>query len=305
MIKKIIFFCIISMLILSFSGDFVKFGLRQNLGKVRNGDIDEASGLALSRINQGILWTHNDSGDDARIFAVGTDGRDYGQYRLRKIKARDIEDIAVGPGPKKGKSYVYLADIGDNRAKRKMKYIYRFEEPHLNKSSGDRKYVIKKSDIITFRYPDGRRDAETLLIDPLTRDLIIVTKREEYVRVYKLAYPQSTKKTITAEHIATLTIGNRGYKGSGITAGDISGAGTEILLKSYARVYYYIREADEDLVEAFASDPMIIRAYKYDLRRDPMCEAICWGRNARGFYTVSEERFGVDARIFYYPRLEK
>jgi hypothetical protein len=41
---------------------------------------------------------------------------------------RDCEDIAVGPGPVKGKSYVYDGDIGDNDSKRKYITVYRIEE---------------------------------------------------------------------------------------------------------------------------------------------------------------------------------
>ena len=43
--------------------------------RLRDPRIVEASGLAVSRRHPGVLWTHNDSGDPARLFAVGADGR--------------------------------------------------------------------------------------------------------------------------------------------------------------------------------------------------------------------------------------
>ncbi len=36
--------------------------------------INEASGLAASRRNDGVLYTHNDSGDTGRVFAITTQG---------------------------------------------------------------------------------------------------------------------------------------------------------------------------------------------------------------------------------------
>ncbi len=42
---------------------------------------------------------------------------------------KDCEDVATGPGPIKGKNYIYLGDIGDNAEKRRYISVYRFEEP--------------------------------------------------------------------------------------------------------------------------------------------------------------------------------
>src|SRR5690606_29311603 len=85
-------------------------------GKVEYNEIKEASGLAASRRHSGMLWTHNDSGDEARIFLMTDNGKHAGEYFLEGVEALDVEDIAVGPGPVDGLSYIYLADFGDNWA---------------------------------------------------------------------------------------------------------------------------------------------------------------------------------------------
>ncbi len=42
---------------------------------LRDPRITESSGLAPSSLHRGVLWTMNDSGSRARIYAVGSDGR--------------------------------------------------------------------------------------------------------------------------------------------------------------------------------------------------------------------------------------
>lgn len=102
-------------------------------GSLQTKDLDEVSGIAASGINKDMYYIHNDSGDTSRFFAINPSGKINsiiyfnGDPKLR-MGVRDCEDIAVGPGPVDGKSYVYVGDIGDNYAKRKYITVYRIEE---------------------------------------------------------------------------------------------------------------------------------------------------------------------------------
>ncbi|VAX19112.1 hypothetical protein MNBD_IGNAVI01-2275, partial [hydrothermal vent metagenome] len=69
------------------------------MGIIESNEINEASGIAASRKNPGLFWTHNDSGDNARLFAFDSLGRHRGEFLLAGIQNRDWEDIAIGPGP--------------------------------------------------------------------------------------------------------------------------------------------------------------------------------------------------------------
>src|SRR4051794_20300739 len=71
--------------------------------------ITESSGLA---VGPGVLWTHNDSGDSARFFALDRRCRTLATYTLPGVQATDWEDMARGGG------YLWLGDIGDNSATR-------------------------------------------------------------------------------------------------------------------------------------------------------------------------------------------
>ncbi|MDL5047669.1 hypothetical protein QQ054_16760 [Oscillatoria amoena NRMC-F 0135] len=166
-----------------------------SMGQLSDRAINEASGMAASIVNPGMLWTHNDSGDKARLFLIDSLGRTMMRVNLAGIKNRDWEDVAAGPGPDSTKTYVYIGEIGDNDARYEFKYIYRIEEPIYKGSDTTLAHV----DSIKFVYPDGRRDAETLLVDPLTKDVFVISKREKKVNLYRLPFPQSTAEVMVAE----------------------------------------------------------------------------------------------------------
>lgn len=285
---------ILLLFILSFikttSGQAPQFGPQQDNGLLEFNEITEASGIAASRKNTGVLWLHNDSGDTARIFAMDTNGEHLGVYYIEGVKNRDWEDIAIGPGPVSGENYIYIAETGDNDAVYDMKYIYRFPEPNIDLKQTPLTATIKNIDVIRFRYPDESRDAETILVDPLTRDIYIVSKREEKVKLYLAGYPQSLKDTIIIKDVLTLPI-------TEIVGGDISPDGKEILLKTYDTVYYWKRNAGQSVVQALMNPH-----FSLPYLREPQGEAICWSYNADGYYTTSEEAMEIQAHLYFYPR---
>ena len=84
-----------------------------SLGDVLANAIDEASGLVASQQNTDVFWTHNDSGDSNRVFAINAQGNFLSSFVLQGATADDYEDIAIGRGPQSGVSYMYIADTGD------------------------------------------------------------------------------------------------------------------------------------------------------------------------------------------------
>ena len=96
-----------------------------SLGDVSSNPINEASGLVASQQNTDVFWTHNDSGDSNRVFALNAQGGFLGSFVLQGAAAIDYEDIAIGKGPQSGVSYMYVADTGDNAESRSDIDIYR------------------------------------------------------------------------------------------------------------------------------------------------------------------------------------
>ncbi|ROL58915.1 hypothetical protein D9V86_11345, partial [Bacteroidetes/Chlorobi group bacterium ChocPot_Mid] len=217
-----------------------KFKGPKNLGKVDYKIIDEASGMAASKKNKNVLWVHNDDSSEAKVYAINTSAKIVAIYVLNIKQGRDWEDIATGPGPEPDCDYIYLGDIGDNLRQYEIKYIYRFKEPKVSENQRLKIDTIKVFDKIAFTLPTKKvYDMETLMIDPLTKDLYVISKRLKNEEVYKIAYPQLLHKVNVAELICQVPYGYEGFEGSGVTGGDISADGLEILIKTYAKVYYY------------------------------------------------------------------
>jgi len=269
-----------------------QFGERVDLGLVGHPELVEASGLVASRENSHVYWSHNDRDHENRLFALNTLGTNLGEYCIAGVTNRDWEDMAVGPGPFEGVEYLYIGEIGDNDSVHDLKYVYRVPEPNVAFNQAPVETTLAGVDTITFQYPDGNRDAETLMLDPLTRDIYVVSKREfEDIRVYRAPYPQSTSTTIILEHVATLTL-------SQIVGGDISASGLEILMKTYTTMYYWSRTETQNLWEAFDVDPVEVPYVE-----ETQGEAVCWAANGIGYCTVSEELGGVEAHLYFYPRI--
>lgn len=137
--------------------------------------IDESSGLAVDPARPDVLFTHNDSGDVARFFAVGPDGRTLAAYRLPGVDAVDIEDMAVGPMTRGGPPMVWLADIGDNRGTRPSVALYVVPLPAVPQRPVG---TVRTPAPTVWRlsYPGGGRDAEALAVDPVDGRAFVVTK---------------------------------------------------------------------------------------------------------------------------------
>lgn len=134
----------------------------------------ESSGLARSTYDRSTLWTHNDSGDSNRIFAVDGNGKTQAVVTVRGASARDWEDIASGPD-----NMLWVADIGDNGRSRSTVTVYRFKEP---KTLANTTVDAQRFD---FKYPGGARDAEGIMVHPETGRLFIVSKQRDKSGVYR------------------------------------------------------------------------------------------------------------------------
>ncbi|MCK5740355.1 hypothetical protein KAH55_14295, partial [bacterium] len=269
-----------------------QFGARQTLGILENKEIDEASGIGASRRNPDVFWTHNDSGGENRLFAFNRQGTHLGTYYLDGAENRDWEDIAVGPGPEDDVSYIFVADIGDNDGEHDMNYVYRVPEPLVGSEQVPVVLELDAVDRLAYQYPDGPRDAETLMVDPLTRDWVIVSKREENVQVYRAPFPQDVERTMVLEYVTYLPV-------TQIVGGDISIDGTEIILKNYLEMYYFQRRNATSIGTALLAPPVTVPYFL-----EPQGEGVCWeNKTAGGYFTLSEERYNIPAALYFYPRL--
>jgi len=153
-------------------------------GPAKLPDIPETSGLAVSRRSPGLLWSHNDSGNAAVLFALDSGGALRGRVRV-PMSTRDWEDISAARCPQG--DCLYIADIGDNGRDRRQIRIYRVPEP----APGDAETA--PPEVFTATYVDGPHNAEALFV--VDADLFIVTK-DRAGFLYRATLPPSGSRLI-------------------------------------------------------------------------------------------------------------
>lgn len=238
--------------------------------------LDEASGLAVSHKNPGVIWAHNDSGDSARIFAIDEKAGLLGEIAFGGATAIDWEDIAVGPCAKG--TCVWVGDFGDNNKNRTDYALYRIEEPSLDgKPFGKRTIAAEK---IPFSYPDGSWNSETLLVHPTSGEIYLVTKIGMSASgVYRFPAKLDAGVPVTLERVGTAA----STAMSLVTAGDVSPCGDRVLLRTYLSLMEYAIEPGETIAQALAKTPV-----KVPVAREGQGEAVAYRREGAGYFTTSE-----------------
>jgi len=269
---------------------FNKVPVVHNLART---DLIEISGVAASRINPGVLYIHDDSGDPNQVYLTNDNGDNIGTLTLTQVGNRDWEDIAVGPGPVAGMNYIYVGDIGDNDSKYSSVFIYRFPEPDLNGKTLPYTAAITSVDIIELKYPDGPRNAETLMVDPLTKDIYIASKESNLSQIFVAKYPQSIMATTVMTPVVQLYFNKA-------TGGDISPDGTEILLRSNELIWYWKLTPGISISQGLLTQPQVAPY----ANNEPQGEGIGFAADDSGYYTDTEIKGypGKLATISFYKK---
>lgn len=142
--------------------------------------LPEISGMAPGLADPGVLWVHNDSGDSARIFALDRSSCAVrAEVRLAGVAATDIEGIAMGRTAQ-GSGELWVADIGDNGARRPNVRLYRLPEPTIT----DQTVPVQ---VVTVTWSGGARDSEGIAVDPIPGgDVFLVSKQAPASGIYRL-----------------------------------------------------------------------------------------------------------------------
>lgn len=269
------------------------YGAARDAGAITAAGLTELSGLAASHVRPGLLFTHNDSGDVARFFAL-SGGALAGTFLLEGTTAIDWEDVATGPctsgtGGDRA-ACLFIGDIGDNGLARQPSdgsaatyAIHRLVEPEPVQGSTQR---IARSgyDTFPFRYPDGPHNAETLLVHPVTGRIYVVTKEGFGKRSTVFRLPEAAQPGVmsTLEKVALLAA--PGPANFPATGGDISSCGDRLLLRTYDVLFEFRAAPGSTDPEAmFAATPTLAPVGSED-----QGEAVAWLPDSTGYVTVSE-----------------
>jgi hypothetical protein len=114
------------------------------------------------------------------LYRIGLNGEDLGSVTVPDAQAGDWEDIAAFDDA--GGPALLIGDIGDNFSLRKTSTLYAVRD-------GGRDEGVRLLWKLPFRYADGTRDCEALAVDPIRREILLITKRDKPPRIYRLPLP--------------------------------------------------------------------------------------------------------------------
>lgn len=265
-------------------------------GALESGDLNESSGLAASRCQPGVFWTHNDSGGGPYIFAIDKSGRHLGVWRVSNAVNVDWEDIAAYKDSE-GKCFLYIGDIGDNSRRRKFLSVYRISEPNaagMENTSPATAPATQSPEIIRFRYPDVPHDSEALLVNPLSGAVYLITKRiDGPAEIYKIPSAFPAEDVPVAEKAGEISL--PAVPNGLVTGGDISPDGRRVVLCDYLAGYLLVLENDDfDSIRG-------VTPLRFDLGERAIGEALAFNDSGTGVLATSE---GVGSPLIFVRMLK-
>ena len=230
---------------------------------IKSSEINESSGIIKSKKHKGIYWTHNDSGDTNRIFAIKADGTLVATYQIKGAEAKDWEDIAID-----NTGNLYIGDIGNNNKKRQDLMIYMVNEPDtLNPTGG--LDIIKT---IKVNYGETNYDCESLCLTPEGK-ILLITKNPSPANIF--AYNGKTWDKIQELKISNLA-----------TGADINQQG-DLIISTY--IGFYIFKWNK-IRRQYTPEKHVYYVQK-------QCEAVCWDNTDLIFTNEQKDIFKINPAV--------
>lgn len=262
-------------------------------------ELIESSGVGVSP-SSGVIWSHNDSGDQPRLFAFSAAGQPLATFTSTSIKAIDWEDLCCFR--RADKSFIAVGDVGDNLGRRKEVLIQVYEEPQLDRLTDRRsdasrspKIPQKKIEpICTLRvsYPTGPVNCEALAYDPRRDAFLLATKELLRCRLFEVpltsspkaqsvpdaklpALPRRAPRSAVARQTLTLPL---------VTGADIHPRGNRLAICTYGAGTLLSRPEHSE----GWSHPDGLEHAAFELPSRKQGESICFTPNGKKLYLTSE-----------------
>lgn len=255
--------------------------------------LTEISGIAPSRLRDGLYWFHNDSGGDAALFAIDTTGVTRAVCTLTGTTNRDWEDLASVV--LEGKAWLYVGDIGDNDKKYSSVTVSRIPEPPVGTEWRD-SALVAAAESAVFRYPDGARDCEALMVDPRDGRIFLLDKSGTSCGVYAASWPGNGNEA-ELQRVATFRPPFEFSLWRLVTGADINPDTRRVAVRTYSTVLEYVAPAGTAPAALFDSTA----AFSISTPGLTQAEAVCYSRDGRDILTTSE---GVNPPLLIIRRTE-
>ena len=257
--------------------------------RIRLEAVSELSGMVRSPRHEDLYWVHNDSGDEARIFAVDGQGKaviptfsrfsyhgaeketgkqPWQGFRVLFAEHADWEDIASDG------RYLYLADVGNNLNIRRDLAIYMISE--IDPLASTQTAVIRR---LPVRYPeqttwpplDWHYDSESLFSFEGKLYLITKHRRTGGLGGFKPGANLYRLDTDYTDQDNLLTLVDSNAEMTAATGADLSPGGARLAVVSYGALWLFERPAQGDRWLSAPSTRIALR------RRDVhQVEAVAW-----------------------------
>jgi hypothetical protein len=256
--------------------------------------VAESSGLIVSGWSEEVFWTHNDSGDVARIFAIDLTGSVLAEYSVENAVNVDWEAIT-----RDDRGNLLIGDIGNNRNQRRDLTVYVVREPDLESPSR----TVRAHASVRFRYPEQKAfpdpaarnfDAEALFW--WNGRLLLLTKHRSDERTALYLFPREWGDVVVdLERISETEIGSM------VTDAAISPDGNHLAVLTYRGITIFA--APEEGWD-FLAHP--VKTIQFQTSVTMQCEGLAWVGDT---LTMTNEQRALhrlhaplDPRFLTYPR---
>ena len=268
----------------------IEFNQAERVGEFEDSSISESSGLAVSSQHSDLFWTHNDSGDTARIYAFSSSGDSRGIINLSGATANDWEAMAIGPCT--NGTCLVIGDVGDNNRNRNGVSLWSLPEPT---PTGKGTEQIVTASGLEAVYPDGAQDCEAIAIDPLTGDVILVEKslsaKARSYRVPAETWDSNGDDTFSLQPITTIDFETDSLTGGLVTGADIAPSGFELFVRTYIAGFHIPITRDETgTIIGFGA------AKQVSVYDDGQCESVAYDGTGQELWFTCEDENGPVAR---------
>lgn len=234
----------------------------ERVGAIHAPEMTELSGLYASRLQPGLMWGINDSGNLPELLAFDTSMKFRKVVRVEGVANHDWEDLS-GFKDSGGQSWLVVADTGDNFSLRAEASLIFVAEPAADAVS------VKPARVIHFSFEDGPRDCEAMAVDVAGRRILLADKGLHPVGLYELPLDGADQGR-TARRIADFpdlmptpaqrvqTVSSTRWRGTP-TAMGLSADGRRLIVLTYESVSLFVRRDDEDWDRALAHPARSVR----------------------------------------------
>lgn len=222
-----------------------EWSVPEKIGTLDTRLVPEASGIAWSQSHKKLFHV-NDSGDGSHFYVSELDGKNLKGVRVSGFIAKDVEDLTLGPCAYSNNRCLFIADIGDNKFKRKTLSIALVEIKEIFPE------LVQSSHVFQFRVGSESVDAEGLAFHPKTHDLYILTKeshlkkrlttKPQLMKIAKEVWSKKSSEIRTAVAVAELPI-ELGVGAAALnrmpTSLDIDATAEMMLVLTYSHIFLY------------------------------------------------------------------